>query len=94
MKIEEKLFNSINEFQHIAQERICDSAEKWLNLAYKFDYISLPCKERIDELLRKTDEVRRFNARHSFSEQDVEDMTIIAEIAAATRFSNCQIESR
>ena len=94
MKIEEKLFNSINEFQHIAQERICDSAEKWLNLAYKFDYISLSCKEKIDELLKKIEEVRKFNANHTFSEQDVEDMAIIVEIAAATRFPNCQIESR
>ena len=41
MNNKERLFNESNKFQMIAQESIGVTAEKWLNIAYKLDYISL-----------------------------------------------------
>ena len=91
MNNEERLFCESNRFQAIAQENICATAEKWLNIAYKLDYISLSCKEKIDVLLRKKDEMQRFNIKYDVSEQDIMDMKTIAEIASNTRFSQKQL---
>ena len=93
MNNEERLFNESNKFQRIAQKSICATAEKWLNIAYKLDYISLSCKEKIDALLRKKEEIQRFNVNHSISEQDIMDMIAITEIASNTKFSSRQLNS-
>ena len=93
MNNKERLFNESNKFQMIAQESIGVTAEKWLNIAYKLDYISLSCKEHIDALLRTKDEMQRFHIKHSVSEQDVIDVITIAEIAAKTKFSKAQLKA-
>lgn len=93
MNNEERLFNESNKFQTIAQKSICATAEKWLNIAYKLDYISLSCKEKIDALLRKKEEIQRFNVNHSISDQDIMDMIAITEIASNTKFSSRQLNS-
>ena len=93
MNNEERLFNESNKFQTIAQKSICATAEKWLNIAYKLDYISLSCKEKIDALLRKKEEIQRFNVNHSISDQDIMDMIAITEIASNTKFSSRQLDS-
>ena len=93
MNNEERLFNESNKFQAIAQKSICATAEKWLNIAYKLDYISLSCKEKIDALLRKKEEIQRFNVNHSISDQDIMDMIAITEIASNTKFSSRQLNS-
>ena len=93
MNNEERLFNESNKFQTIAQKSICATAEKWLNIAHKLDYISLSCKEKIDALLRKKEEIQRFNVNHSISDQDIMDMIAITEIASNTKFSSRQLNS-
>lgn len=93
MNNQERLFNESNKFQMIAQESICATAKTWLNIAYKLDYISLSCKEKIDELLKKKEEMQQFNIKHSVSEQDIMDMKTIAEIASNTRFSPKQLKA-
>ena len=93
MNNKERLFNELNKFQMIAKKSICGTAEKWLNIAYKLDYISLSCKEKIDALLRKKEEIQRFNVNHSISNQDIMDMIAITEIASNTKFSSRQLNS-
>ena len=93
MNNKERLFNESNKLQAIAQKSICGTAEKWLNIAYKLDYISLSCKEKIDALLRKKDEMQRFHVNYSISNQDVIDMMTITEIASNTKFSSMQLNS-
>lgn len=93
MNNKERLFNESNKFQMIAKKNICGTAEKWLNIAYKLDYISLSCKEKIDALLRKKDEMQRFHANHFISNQDIIDMMTITEIASNTKFSLMQLKS-
>ena len=93
MNNKERLFNESNKLQAVAQESICATAEKWLNIAYKLDYISLSCKEKIDALLRKKEEIQRFNVNHSISDQDIMDMITITEIASNTKFSSRQLNS-
>ena len=93
MNCEERFLNESNKFQAIVEKSICATADKWLNIAYKLDYISLSCKEKIDALLKKKDELQRFNIKHSFSEQDVIDMITVSEIAANTKFSQSQLNS-
>lgn len=93
MNNKERLFNESNKFQKIAQESICTTAETWLNIAYKLDYISLSCKEKIDNLLRKRDEILRFHVDHLISDQDITDIMIITEVATNTRFSKSQLKA-
>ena len=93
MNNKERLFNESNKFQMIAKESLCVTAEKWLNIAYKLDYISLSFKEKIDALLRKKEEIQRFNVNHSISDQDIMDMIAITEIASNTKFSSRQLDS-
>lgn len=93
MNNQERLFIESNKFQCIAQKSICATAEKWLNIAFKLDYISLHCKERIDTLLKKADEIQRFHIQHIITDQDIVDMVTIAEIAINTRFSPMQLKS-
>ena len=93
MNNQERLFIETNKFQVIAQKSICATAERWLNIAFKLDYISLSCKEKIDELLKKKEEMQQFNIKHSVSEQDIMDMRTITEIATNTRFSPMQLKS-
>ena len=92
MNNEERLFCELNKLEIIAKESIGATAEKWLNIAYKFDYIPLSCKEKIDNLLRKKDEIERFNVKHSILDNDVEDTIAIVSIASNTRFSKLQLE--
>ena len=93
MNNEERLFNESNKFQAIAQESICATAEKWLNIAYKLDYISLSSKEKIDALLKKAEEIQQFHIKHVITDQDVTEMMTITEIATNTRFSPMQLKS-
>jgi hypothetical protein len=93
MNNQERLFIESNKFQCIAQKSICATAEKWLNIAFKLDYISLHCKERIDTLLKKADEIQRFHIQHVITDQDIMDMMTITEIAINTRFSPMQLKS-
>ncbi len=88
----ERLFIESNKFQSIAQQSICATAEKWLNIAFKLDYISLSRKERIDALLKKTEEIQRFHIQHIITDQDIMDMMTITEIAANTKFSRLQLK--
>lgn len=90
---EARFINESNRFQTIAKQKIDATAEKWLNIAYKLDYISLSCKEKIDNLLKKKDEMQRFHVKHTISEQDIMDMVTITEIASNTRFSQAQLNS-
>ena len=93
MNNQERLFIESNKFQRIAQKSICATAEKWLNIAFKLDYISLSCKERIDALLKKKEEIQRFHIQHVITDQDVKDMITITEVAINTRFSPKQLKS-
>ena len=93
MNNEERLFYESNKFQAIAQKSISATGEKWLNIAYKLDYISLQLKEKIDALLRKKDEIQQFHINHSISDQDIMDMITITEIASNTKFSSMQLNS-
>ena len=93
MNNQERLFIESNKFQSIAQKSICATAEKWLNIAFKLDYISLSCKEKIDALLKKKEEIQRFHIQHVITEQDVKDMMTIIEVATNTRFSPKQLKS-
>ena len=93
MNNQEKLFIESNKLQNIAQKSICAPAEKWLNIAFKLDYISLSCKERIDALLKKVEEIQHFHIQHVITDQDVTEMMTITKIAANTRFSQMQLES-
>ena len=93
MNNQERLFIESNKFQRIAQKSICATAEKWLNIAFKLDYISLSCKERIDVLLKKKEEIQRFHIQHIITDQDVIDMMRIAEIAGNTKFSESQLKA-
>lgn len=93
MNNQERLFIESNKFQSIAQKSICATAEKWLNIAFKLDYISLSCKERIDVLLKKKEEIQRFHIQHIITDQDVIDMMRIAEIAGNTKFSESQLNA-
>lgn len=93
MNNQERLFIESNKFQCIAQKSICATAEKWLNIAFKLDYISLSCKERIDVLLKKKEEIQRFHIQHIITDQDVIDMMRIAEIAGNTKFSESQLNA-
>ena len=89
----ERLFTESDKFQTVAQERLGVSAAKWLNIAFKLDYISLSCKEKIDNLLRKADEMKRLHVTHAVSNQDILDMMTITEIASNTRFSETQLKT-
>jgi hypothetical protein len=93
MNNQERLFYESDKFQSISQKSIGVTAERWLNIAYKLDYISLPCKEKIDALLRKQDEILRFHVKHLISDQDITDMMTITEIAVNTRFSKSQLNA-
>ena len=89
----EQFIFATTQFQKIAQQTMGGTAERWLNIAYKLDYISLSCKEKIDALLRKKEEIQRFNVNHSISDQDIMDMIAITEIASNTKFSSRQLNS-
>ena len=93
MNNQERLIIESNKLQCISQKSICATAEKWLNIAFKLDYISLSCKEKIDVLLKKKEEIQRFHIQHIITDQDVTEMITITEIATNTRFSPMQLKS-
>lgn len=93
MDNQERLFVEANKLQDIAQKSICVTAEKWLNIAFKLDYISLTYKERIDALLKKNEEIQRFNVQYIVTDQDVKDIITITEIAANTKISSLQLKA-
>ena len=93
MNNEEILFTEINKFRDAAQKNINDTAEKWLNIAYKLDYISLSFKDKIDLLLRKKTETELFNVHYAISDEDISDILTITEIASNTKFSELQLKS-
>lgn len=93
MNNQERLLIESNKLQCIAQKSICATAEKWLNIAFKLDYISLSRKEKIDTLLKKKEEIQRFHIQHVITDQDVTDMMTITEIAINTHFSPVQLKS-
>ena len=86
MNIRERFTEEVNKFENAAQNSVNSNAQRWLNVAYKLDYISLACKEKIDRLLIKTED-------SDVSEQDLEDIMVIASIASSTRFSENQLKS-
>lgn len=89
----EQFIFATTQFQKIAQQTIGGTAERWLNIAYKLDYISLEFKEKIDVLLKRQNEMQRFALNYSVSNQDVMDMIAITEIASNTKFSSRQLNS-
>lgn len=89
----EQFIFATTQFQKIAQQTIGGTAERWLNIAYKLDYISLDLKEKIDALLKRKDEMQRFALKQSVSNQDIMDMIMIAEIANNTKFSKSQFKA-
>ena len=89
----EQFIFATTQFQKIAQQTMGGTAERWLNIAYKLDYISLDLKEKIDALLKRKDEMQRFALKQSVSNQDIMDMIMIAEIAAKTKFSKAQLKA-
>ncbi|MBE6534363.1 MAG: hypothetical protein E7678_05285 [Ruminococcaceae bacterium] len=86
MNIKERFIEEVNKFENATQKSISSSVGRWLNVAYKLDYISLAYKERIEELLKRKDE-------STLTEEDLADITFIAEIASNTRFSEGQLKS-
>lgn len=93
MNNEQRLFYESDKFQSISQESFGVTAERWLNVAFKLDYISLSFKEKIDALLKKRDEILRFHVKHLISDQDITDMMTITEIAINTKFSESQLKA-
>ena len=93
MNNEQRLFNESDKIQSISQDSFGVTAERWLNVAFKLDYISLSFKEKIDALLKKRDEILRFHVKHLVSDQDITDMMTITEIAINTRFSKSQLKA-
>lgn len=93
MNNEQRLFYESDKFQSISQESFGVTAERWLNVAFKLDYISLSFKEKIDSLLKKRDEILRFHVKHLISDQDITDMMTITEIAVNTKFSESQLNA-
>ena len=93
MNNEQRLFYESDKFQSILQESFGVTAERWLNVAFKLDYISLSFKEKIDALLKKRDEILRFHVKHLITDQDITDMMTITEIAINTRFSKSQLKA-
>lgn len=92
MNTKERFLSSANAFRDTCRERIGKSATRWLNVAYKLDYISLDHKERIDTLLQKEEAMRQFGAVCEVFETDVEELTEIQKIANVTRFSPLQLK--
>ena len=93
MDNQEQFLEAVNDFQIAAQKNNGFTAERWLNVAYKLDYISLHCKENIDALLRKRNEIQHFDAKHRISKQDIKDMVAITKIATNTKFWPIQLSS-
>ena len=88
----EKIFiYETEKFQQTVRDTTKVSAEKWLNIAYKFDYVSLCQKEEIDLLLKKYDGLIRRNTDSAVSAEDIHAMQEIAEIAANTRFTEAML---
>ena len=93
MNNRERLIIESDKFGKIAKQKLGYTAGKWLNIAFKLDYISLDFKEKIDSLLRKKDEMQRFGVDYRITRRDVEDMIRITEIASNTVFHEFQLES-
>ena len=83
----------INEFEKAALIAINNCARRWLNVAYKLDYISLSQKEKIDDLLRKHYEMSNLGVIHKICNRDVKLISDIKNIVLSTRFSPAQLKA-
>lgn len=79
-------------FENMFKQGPYKSAETWLNIAYKLDYISLSLKEEIDSLLTKKREIEKFNVKHKIREKDILTILDIEEMVRNTRFHAVQLK--
>lgn len=86
MTTQERFLQEIARLHTLARQSINESAERWLNIALRYDYISFPLKERADELLRLRNEIIHFNANHVITEKNVAEASEVADIVANTHF--------
>ena len=83
MNYTDKVIKEINKMRRIARECIHHSLERWLNLAYKLDYIALFEKERTDALIRKLD-LRKHGLAYEFTEANYKTVARMREIMSNT----------
>ena len=89
--MKEAFETKVREFEIMAQRSVEGNGQRWLNIAYKLDYISLFQKERIDELLKIFHEMFDLNVRYEISSKDLDDMNEIVEVATNTKLTALQI---
>ena len=82
----ESFIEVTDKFENLFKQSPYKSAEGWLNIAYKLDYISLSRKEEIDSLLTKKREIEKFNVKHKIRENDILKILDIQELAKNTNF--------
>ena len=61
-----KSMSEIIEIKQIVSDRMNCSAERWLDIAFKLDYITLSEKEKISELVVKYEDVVCHKIRYKF----------------------------
>lgn len=83
----------INEFEKATLNTINNCAKRWLNVAYKLDYITLSQKEKIDDLLRKHYEMSNLGVIHKIYKSDVKLISDIKRVVLSTRFSPAQLKA-
>ena len=91
--METMFIEEINEFEKATLIAINNCARRWLNVAYKLDYISLSQKEKIDDLLRKHYEMSNLGIIHEIYKSDVKLISAIKRVVLSTRFSPAQLKA-
>ena len=93
MTTKERFLDVIARIHILARQSINESAERWLNIALRYDYIPFPFKERADELLRMQNEIVRFNVSHIITAENLNDAIAVLEFIANTRFPDIILKS-
>ena len=88
----ESFIEVTDKFENMFKQSPYKSAEDWLNIAYKLDYISLSRTEEIDSLLTKKREIEKVNVKHKVRENDILKILDIREIAKNTDFDKQQLK--
>ena len=70
----------IIEIEKITEQRMNCSAEHWLDIAYKLDYISLEEKENVVSVIKKWQFSKEYNVEVDFSEKNYLDVKEMREI--------------
>ena len=83
----------ILEINQIVSARMNCRADRWLDIAFKLDYITLAEKERISSLILKYSDTVRYNTHCKFCKKNYHELNRMKQIIKNTIIPECCIRA-